>query len=228
MNSGMKKNIILSLLFCTLFFSGFCQKIEWSVLKKELVGSYVGDLKKGLANGKGTAIGQDSYTGDFKKGLPDGVGVYKDSLGNVYSGAFRNGRKEGKGVMSLSGTGKDSVLKGYWEADKFIGEEKIEPYEVTNKTGSVNPRIFSAGAGNKVEITIIDPVTHSFLTGTIFLIGQATSRTTFNRYYFEDATFPLQFDIQYNCRNKLGTASIANTIRIKINKPASWIVTLNN
>jgi hypothetical protein len=224
----MKKIVVISVLLSAFFFSGFCQKVEWSVLKKELVGTYTGNLKKGLADGKGTAKGRDSYTGEFKKGKPDGIGVYTDSLGNVYTGAFRNGQKEGRGIMTLVGVKKDSVIKGYWEYDKYIGAERIDPYEVSNKTGSVNPRIFNNGAGNKVEISIIDPVTHGFLTGTIFFTGQASPRTTFNRYYYEDASFPIGFDIQYTCSNKLGTASINNTIRIKINKPGSWVITLNN
>ena len=224
----MKKKVVLSLLMCTLFFTGYSQKVEWSVLKKELVGTYTGDLKKGLADGKGTAKGQDTYTGDFKKGKPDGIGVYTDSLGNVYTGAFRNGQKDGKGIMTMVGVKKDSVIKGYWEYDKYIGAEKIDPYEVTNRSGSVNPRIYNNGAGNKVEISIIDPVNHGFLTGTIFFTGQASPRTTFNRYYYEDATFPMEFNIDYVCSNKLGTARINNTVRIKINKPGSWVITLNN
>jgi len=224
----MKKYIVLTVLMFALILSGYSQKIEWSVLKKELVGTYVGELKKGLANGKGTAKGSDEYTGDFKKGLPDGVGVYTDSLGNVYTGAFRNGKKEGRGIMTLVNGKPDSVLKGYWEFDKYIGAERIEPYEVSNKTGSVNPRIYNTGAGNKVEISIIDPVSHNLVSGTIFFQGQASPRTTFGRYYYDDAVFPLEFDIQYSCRNKLGTAVIANTVRIKISKPGNWVVTLNN
>ena len=224
----MKKYIVLVVMTFSLTLSAYSQKIEWSVLKKELVGTYTGELKKGLANGKGTAKGQDEYTGDFKKGLPDGVGVYTDSLGNVYTGAFRNGKKEGRGIMTLANPKTDSVIKGYWEFDKYIGAERIEPYEVSNKTGSANPRIFSTGAGNRVEISIIDPVSHGFLDGTIFFTGQASPRTTSGRFYYEDAVFPLEFDIQYTCSNKLGTARIASTIRIKISKPGNWIVTINN
>lgn len=224
----MKKIFILSVLTCAFMFSGYSQKIEWSVLKKELVGTYTGELKKGLANGKGIAKGQDTYEGDFKKGLPDGVGVYTDSVGNVYTGAFRNGKKEGRGIMTLANGKTDSIIKGYWEYDKFIGAERIDPYEIINKSGSVNPRIFSAGAGNKVEISIIDPVSHGFLSGNIFFTGQASPRTTSGRYYYEDASFPMEFNVDYTCSNKLGTARISNTVRIKINKPGNWIITLNN
>ena len=224
----MKKIILLPVILCALWFSGLCQKIEGPVHKKELVGKYEGHLQNGLAQGKGTAKGQDIYTGNFRKGLPDGEGVYTDFEGNVYKGSFMNGRKEGKGELTVKGAGKDMILKGYWESDKYVGKDNRAPYEVSNKTGSVTPRIFSAGAGNKVELTIIDPVTFEFITGSILVNGDANLRTTFGRYYYEDAAFPLEFDIQYNCNNKIGTSITANTIRIRINKPGYWIIILRN
>ena len=225
----MKKYILLSVLFCAFGFYGKSQKIEWSVLKKELVGTYVGELKKGLANGQGTATGQDSYTGEFKKGLPDGKGVYTDSEGNIYQGSFLKGYKEGKGVLTYKGeNNKESVMTGYWEADKYIGKEKLDPYEISNQSGAVNPRIYSAGPGSKVEISVINPVNSAFLAASIFYTGQANPRASSGRYYYEEAVFPMEFDIQYNCSNKLGTATIANRIRIKINKPGNWIITLKN
>ena len=225
----MKKNVVLSIVFCALCLSGLCQKPDWSVLKKELVGSYVGEIKKGLAQGKGTAIGQDSYTGDFKKGLPDGEGEYTDSKGNVYRGAFRSGLKEGKGILTLKTMNVDSVIIGYWDSDRYIGAERIIPYEISNKTGAVEPRIYSAGAGNKVELDIYDPVNSTLITnGTIIYTGQATNRTTFGRNYYEDVVFPIEFDIRYNSHNKLGTTTVANSVHIKISKPGNWIITLKN
>ena len=228
MFNDMKGIILITAILCTLYFSGLCQKIEAPVLKKELVGKYKGHLQKGLAQGKGTAFGLDSYIGNFRKGLPNGEGVYTDYEGNVFRGSFVNGQKEGRGELIVKGSGKDMILKGYWKADKYVGKDNRTQYEVSNKTGAVIPRIFSAGAGNKVEITIIDPVTFEFITGNILVNGEANLRTTFGRYYYEDATFPIEFDIQYNCNNKIGTSITANTIRIRINKPGYWIVTLRN
>ena len=224
----MKYLFVLSAIFCALCYTGYCQVGGNPVLKNELVGKYAGGLKNGLAQGKGTAIGLDSYAGSFKKGLPDGEGIYTDSEGNIYRGSFLNGLKDGKGELTLKGMTRNSVLRGYWEADKFIGKEKRYPYEISNKTGSVTPRIFSAGAGNKVEITIIDPVTYTYIPGNILVIGQASLRTTFGRYYYEDVTFPLEFDIRYDCNNKIGTSTTANTIRIRINQPGYWVINLRN
>jgi hypothetical protein len=224
----MKKFMILSVFVCALYINGLCQNLDGPVLKKELVGKYTGGLKNRIAQGKGTAIGLDTYTGNFRKGLPNGEGTYKDSEGNIFKGSFVNGKKQGKGELILSGLVKDMILKGYWESDKYIGNNIDAQYEISNKTGSVTPRIFSVGAGNKVELTIIDPVTDEYITGYIALKGEASLRTTFGMYYYEDATFPLEFDIRYDCNNKIGTSTTANTIRIKINKPGYWVVILKN
>ncbi|MEI6061185.1 MAG: hypothetical protein WCR72_10775, partial [Bacteroidota bacterium] len=51
------------------------------VLKPELVGTYEGKCKDGLANGKGIAIGTDRYEGQFTKGFPQGYGTYTWSTG---------------------------------------------------------------------------------------------------------------------------------------------------
>jgi hypothetical protein len=224
----MKEFVLLTAFLCAFYLNGFNQKVVGPILKNELVGKYVGGLKNGLAQGKGTAIGQDSYTGNFRKGLPDGEGIYTDNEGNVYKGAFMNGLKDGKGELNLILPGKDSLLKGSWEKDKFIGLGKGYPYEISNKTGIVIPRIFNTGPGNKVEITIVDPVTNMLITGSIAVKGEGTLRTTFGRYIYEDVVFPIEFDIRYDCNNKIGTSTASNTIRIKLNRPASWVVTLNN
>jgi len=228
MRNDMKRFIVLSVIVCVFSVTGLCQSNDGPVLKKELVGKYEGGLRHGLAQGKGIAIGQDTYTGNFRKGLPSGEGTYTDSEGNIYKGSFVKGNKEGKGVLIIRGPEKEMKLKGYWKSDKYTGNDDDPQYEVSNKTGSVTPRIFNAGVGNKVEITIIDPVTIDYIPGYIALKGQASLRTTFGRYYYEDATFPLEFDIRYDCNNKLGTSTTSNTIRIKINKPGYWVVILKN
>ena len=226
----MKRIVVLSVLLCAFYLIGFSQKPEGPVLKKELVGKYRGGQINGLAQGKGTAIGRDTYTGQFKKGLPDGKGIYTDSVGNVFKGTFRKGMKDGKGVFTPVQFSKEQSISGYWYKDRFTGKESLIPYEISNKTGSVSPRIYTTGPGDRVELNIIDPVDNSYITsGTIFIIeGQATNKIYFGSYCYEDVVFPIEFDIHYNCNNKIGTSTIANTIRITINKPGNWIVNLKN
>ena len=224
----MKKIIVLSIIVCSFYITGLCQKNAGPVLKKELMGKYEGSLKNGLAQGKGTAIGKETYTGNFRMGLPYGEGTYTDSLGNIFKGSFENGNKEGKGVLTLKGSVKDSIIRGYWESDKYMGATTEPPYEISNKTGSVNPRIVKAGDGNKVEISIIDPITNGYISANISYKGQANLRTDFGLYYYENATFPLEFDIQYECSNKMGTSKTYNSLHLKINKPGNWVVSLRN
>lgn len=226
----MKKVIVLSVILYAFYITGLCQKPEGPVLKKELIGKYEGKQKNGLANGKGTAIGKDTYIGEFKKGLPDGAGTYTDSFGNIFKGTFHLGKKNGKGVFTPILYSKDQSIYGYWRDDKFIGQLQPQSYEISNKTGFVSPRIYSTGPGNIIELSIIDPVDNSYITGgTIFIIhGQATLKEYYGSYYYEDVVFPIEFDIHYNCRNKIGTSMVANTIRIMISKQGNWIIKLKN
>lgn len=230
----MKKLILITSLFLAFYLVGVGQTITGPVLKKELAGKYEGEQKKGLAQGKGTATGKDSYTGEFKAGLPDGVGVYTDSVGNVFKGTFKFGLKEGKGEFTPAPSSGEKALTGYWMEDKYMGKDRVDPYEIEHKEGSVQPRIYSTGPGNVIDITVVDPVDNSNIAATIQLIGQGNARTdsSYNKYFFEDVKFPVEFDIRYQCRTKLGmnsnSAMADNSIRIKITKPGKWSITLKN
>ena len=255
----MKKIILVTTVFLMFFLIGFSQNSNGPVLKKELVGKYEGEQKKGLANGKGTATGTDTYTGDFIKGLPDGVGVYTDSNGNVYKGSFRLGLREGKGEFIPPASSTEKPMTGYWMDDKYVGKDKIEPYEISKKLGSVSPRIYSTGPGNVIDITVVDPYDNSNVAANIQMIGQGSPRedSSYHKYFFDDVKFPIEFDIRYQVRTKLGgigTGSMTsdnvsnsssplrktdggitsntpladNSIHIKINKPGKWTITLKN
>ena len=228
----MKKIILIATVFLMFFLIGHSQDITGPVLKKELAGKYEGDQKKGLANGKGTATGTDTYTGEFQKGLPDGIGVYTDNLGNVYKGSFRFGLKEGKGEFIPAASSTEKPMTGYWMDDKYIGKDKIDPYDNSNTSA------------------------------TIQLIGQGSPRedTSYKKYYYDDVKFPVEFDIRYQVRPKMGsigsgsmtpdkvsnsaagasplrqtsggitadTPLVNNSIHIKITKPGKWSITLKN
>ncbi len=97
-------------------------KVESEALK----GSYTGDCKNGLANGKGEAKGLERYTGSFKNGMPNGEGTYYFKDGTFFIGNFQDGLREGKGEMHFPVAGQaDSVLKGYWSADEYRGREYV-------------------------------------------------------------------------------------------------------
>lgn len=231
----MKKIILIVTAFLMLFVAGYSQNNNAPVLKKELVGKYEGDQKKGLAQGKGTATGTDTYTGEFKKGLPDGIGVYTDSQGNVFKGSFREGFKEGKGEFVPAASATEKPMTGYWMDDKYVGKEKVEPYEVSNKIGSVSPRIYSTGSGSTIDITVVDPYDNSNVAANIYMKGEANPRedSSYHKYFYEECKFPIEFDIRYQVRPKLGgingsTALSDNSVHIKIVKPGKWSITLKN
>jgi hypothetical protein len=89
-----------------------------------IMGSYAGECKNSLANGKGEAKGADRYVGVFKNGLPNGKGTYYYGDNLYYSGNFQDGLKEGKGeIHNLGSNTKDSLIAGFWSADEYRGKK---------------------------------------------------------------------------------------------------------
>ena len=109
---------------------------------EKIIGSYSGDMKKGLAHGKGTSAGKDSFEGEFKKGFSvQGTYIFgSDTVvnglklvkGDVYNGEFSNGLFDGKGKVIFKDKSK-SAIEGYWEKGKYIGHTK-SGYEILKKT----------------------------------------------------------------------------------------------
>jgi hypothetical protein len=111
---------------------------DCTVAKIEIKGTYTGDCKKGLANGKGKSVGTDSYEGSFRSGLPEGYGTYRWSNGSEYTGEFSKGLKQGKGKLLIKRAGKeDSLVVGYWKKDVFAGVNEHN-YRIINKSKAVN------------------------------------------------------------------------------------------
>jgi hypothetical protein len=133
-------NLLIFLSLCCFQFSFSQQKDNaCEVLLKEISGSYKGDCLNGLADGKGTATGEDSYIGSFKNGLPEGKGVYKYKNGNSFSGYWKNGIKNGKGEFINLINGKASLIKGYWKDGEYTGTTKPDDeYRITNLSGIEN------------------------------------------------------------------------------------------
>ncbi len=131
------------------------QNNSCKVLMKEISGSYKGGCIGGLADGKGTAIGEDTYSGSFVNGLPEGKGEYTYSNGNVFTGYWKKGIKEGEGKFRYSINGKKSILVGYWKNGEFAGPSKPgEDYSITNLSGIENYSITRvADSGKLVEIS---------------------------------------------------------------------------
>ena len=62
-------------------------------------GIYIGEWKRGLQNGNGTAIYNNGnrYIGQFKDGFKSGYGKFQvNTIGDVYEGELRNGLRNGQ------------------------------------------------------------------------------------------------------------------------------------
>ena len=70
------------------------------ITKKYFNGTYVGEFKNGLREGKGVIYGDngDRYEGEYKNDLKEGKGIYYFSDGAKYEGDFKNDKPNGKGV----------------------------------------------------------------------------------------------------------------------------------
>jgi hypothetical protein len=109
------------------------------VLMKEISGIYKGDCKNGLADGKGTATGEDTYKGMFREGLPDGKGVYKYKNGNTFSGYWSKGLKNGEGEFKYKVNKETTVITGFWKDGEYVGKSRPdEEYRITNISGIEN------------------------------------------------------------------------------------------
>ena len=75
---------------------------------------YVGEWKNGEKNGQGihTSSSGDKFEGEFKDGLLNGQGIYTSSSGNKYEGEFKDWLRNGKGTFTWS------------NGDKYVGEWK--------------------------------------------------------------------------------------------------------
>ncbi|MEP6748163.1 MAG: hypothetical protein ABJB86_10595 [Bacteroidota bacterium] len=96
------------------------------VVALNLLSSYKGACKNGLANGQGDAVGIHHYTGNFRDGIPNGYGTYYYDDSTYYMGYFQDGVKEGKGEAHYLHKGRsDSAIKGYWSGNEFRGKKYI-------------------------------------------------------------------------------------------------------
>lgn len=57
----------------------------------------------------------------WTNGLPDGFGIFIWADGGEFQGNFRNGKKEGDGVLKKAGL----LYEGQFRNDKYHGEGKL-------------------------------------------------------------------------------------------------------
>jgi len=198
-------------------------------MKPEISGTYDGKCKKGLANGKGIAVGTDRYEGQFTEGLPSGYGTYTWSNGNVYTGEWAAGMRHGIGKLTMKLNGRDSIQDGLWQNDSFQGPKPRNPYvsykdgvdrftfQKNNTTRSrVLIDIYQNGARNRTVTNLILSTT----SGSDTKVGESIG--------YDFVTFPVSIKIMYTSLNKFHTISYNVKFEFEIFEPGDWTVVLEN
>lgn len=212
---------------CTSFMFDKFNADDCEVDMASISGSYEGDCKRGKAHGEGKATGDDTYEGEFKKGLPDGKGKYTWSNGNYYEGEWEEGIKVGEGKMVIKREDEaDSVLTGFWEADKYLGKYE-QPYEVGSYTPNINKlQVIKKGATpNQMNINIMrmnQPVNISNLNIT-------SNNGNFFSNQFVVEQFPFEAEIEFNAAAATGFGSSNERFKceVKILEDGNWQIIIN-
>ncbi len=198
------------------------------VLLPALNGNYAGDCKQGLAHGFGEATGEDFYRGDFVRGLPQGKGTYMWKNGGNYTGEWDKGLRDGSGIYTYKREGKDSTLAGIWREDKFVGEKIIPPYEIEYRNGIGRVTCMKIGDRPYVKYTFLRNGGESYIVSNVLMQGSSGSESNNSAFTgYEQVKFPFKGKITFNAPNAFNAATLSCELRITINKPGAWIVSIS-
>lgn len=202
---------------------------ECRVLITNLQGTYIGDCKKGLADGEGTAKGNDTYSGEWKKGLPNGHGKYIWSTGETYEGEWSKGIKNGYGIYQYKYKNKDTIVEGFWQNDIFQGKPtkapeiiqqyNIDKYQINNVNAYQNRVLFDFWQ-NGTRNTSIEDLKLIASNGTLTTSGQLTG--------FDNISFPVTITVRYTSYNKLHSSKFNVVFQITVFQPGDYEVKLFN
>lgn len=213
-----------------LFSLGIAAQAQDSchVLVKGLQGSYTGGCKKGLANGKGEAKGVDSYSGYFKNGVPNGEGTYIWATGEKYVGTWYKGQKNGDGSLFCKIDGRDTVLAGMWNKDKYEGPKPLPPV-VNNKYNIQNIFFNRNGDGSLIYIYITIAGGPNTTVSNLNIMTNSGIEFTSGSYHgFDKVSFPFICKISYSYKNAFMTGVNDCGAEFVIKQPGIWTVKIFN
>lgn len=222
-----KSKLIFILIAASLFsMKIMAQDTQCKVLMPSISGTYTGECKKGLAQGKGISQGIDRYEGQFIKGLPQGKGTYTWADGSVYTGEWQKGVRDGEGEMMHSG---GTTEKGYWKGDKYVGKELVRPYVIVRKDNLLSCSFRRTGDGNDVLIKVM--MKGQINTGLSSLVVSSTNGSQYKSGFhtgIQNVYFPIDVKVTYTTNNPVSLSSFDVVFECTINEPGKWEVTLNN
>jgi hypothetical protein len=216
------KNLIF-LLLVLIQYTSFAQD-NCKVLTKGIDSLYIGSCKKGLADGLGEAWGKNHYTGNFKKGYPHGLGSMEYADGSMYVGAWRNGKREGKGNYSFRKGDKDTTIVANWENDK-ISQKVIAniDYKILREQTPERLKVYRSADGNRVHYKIFNYGTSN--VSNVFISGTSGIEFSYsNDIGFNNINFPFIAKIRYETWNAVMTQRIQIEVEVEIIKPGEWFI----
>ncbi len=211
-----------------LVFGGYvyAQQADCQVKLPMISGSYTGECKKGLAHGKGSAIGVDQYEGRFFKGLPEGHGIYKWANGSYYDGEWKAGLRNGEGKY-VSG---DTVIAGYWKADKYQGKVRTPSYKIAAMRNVARYTVTkSVEKGNGVTIRmLLGGSENSEIEDFSLAYSSGSEYRNVGTYGIQNSSLPLDVTVRYITWNQLHSAQYDVLFEIVILEPGTWNITIIN
>ena len=216
--------------FMFIYTSQINSQEKCKVLKKDIVGEYTGECKKGLANGNGTSVGENTYVGEFKNGLPNGKGTMEYSDGAKYTGQWKKGLRNGDGKHVIVVEGKELVSEGKWKSGKYIGKKKTKAYNITyNRTvPRFNIRKVSDDV-NRVTIKVKNNGTlHKITLDNINGNSGQKYTVSENVGYERINDFPFTCEVTYSVPSKFYQTSSRVRFNFEILEPGDWVVYLNH
>ena len=224
----MKKGVFLGIILLSFVFTDtIIAQTSCRVLLPSISQSYIGDCKRGLADGTGQATGDDFYKGEFVKGLPEGQGTYIWKNGATYEGKWRKGMRDGEGIYIHKYEGRDSVLDGEWKEDKYLGKKGLPPYVVEYRNGIGRVSCIRTGDRPYVKYVFSRNGSESNNISGLMMQGSSGTENQLPAFTgFEYTKFPFRGIVKFNAPNNFYSAIITCELRLTINKPGAWIVTI--
>lgn len=204
------------------------QKDSCKVLMIEISGIYQGNCKNGLANGKGTAKGEDTYVGMFKNGFPDGKGKYTYKNGNVFSGYWSNGLKEGNGVFKYFVNGEVFTQKGFWEKGEYVGATNPDDlYRVTSSIGIEHYSIKRVSDNeNQIKISLVGAMTKYVPQDLKIETSSGLLKQDIKKFTIFQYKCPINCSIRFTFKTSGGSRQCK--LEFDILKPGTYEVVISN
>jgi hypothetical protein len=191
---------------------------------------YIGECRRGLAHGRGTASGDDLYQGEFRRGLPHGYGKYTWSNGDVYEGPWRRGEMHGYGEFTIAES--DSSYFGLWLRDDLkrivdTTDVRVPDYTVHYRRNLTNVRFRRTGDGNKVLINFRDAGPGRRIIN-VSNFGSSGHEIFYTSHFgFDNTEFPFEGKISFTAPSRTGAVFYNIELHFEINRPGLWEIYLN-